>query len=216
MYDMVEGMIQTAIETHTNDTELEPVILWARLISNILSPPVVWAVLAFPIALRDAESQGQAILWAGVYTLLVCLFPLAYIAWMVRQGKISDLHMKLRKERLRPFLVSMACTAVAWWSLRLMGAPPVVPQFALFSLVQITVMALITMVWQISMHAMSITCAVVAIGLLFGLAPALVATPLIPLVGAARLKLHRHTPAQVVAGTLVGALIPVLLFALVA
>ncbi len=213
---MVVGMIQSAIETPMHETELEPVILWARLISNIFSPPVVWAVLAFPIAFRDAYSQGQAIVWAGVYTLLVCLFPLAYIAWMVHRGKITDIHMKLRKDRLRPFLVSIACTAVAWWVLRLLGAPSVVPQFALFSLVQLTVMAVITLVWQISMHTMSISCAVVAIGLLFGLAPALLATPLIPLVGAARLKLHRHTPAQVVAGTLVGALIPVLLFAFVA
>ncbi|MCB9450351.1 MAG: hypothetical protein H6672_02870 [Anaerolineaceae bacterium] len=206
-------MAQILTETPTFETELEPVILWARLISNVFSPPVVWAVMAFPIALRDAPTQGQAILWGVVYTALVCVFPLAYIAWMVHRGKITDIHMKLRKDRLRPFLVSIVCTAIAWWILRLLGAPPVVPQFALFSLVQLTVMAVITLVWQISMHAMSISCAVVAIALLFGLAPALVATPLIPLVGAARLKLHRHTPAQVIAGVVLGALIPVLLFA---
>lgn len=205
-------MISTTMNSHENP--FEPVVPWARLISNLLSPPVIWAVLAFPIAFRDADSRDQAILWAATYGVLVCLMPLLYIVWMVRRGRIGDIHMKLRKERLRPFLVSIACTVVAWWALRLMGAPSVVPQFALFSLVQLVVMAMITLVWQISMHAMSISCAVVAIGLLFGILPALVATPLIPLVGAARLKLHRHTPAQVVAGTLVGALIPVILFAL--
>jgi membrane-associated phospholipid phosphatase len=54
------------------------------------------------------------------------------------------------------------------------------------------------------MHMMSITCAVVALGALFGVGPMLVASPLIPVVGAARLKLKRHTPAQVVAGSILG------------
>jgi membrane-associated phospholipid phosphatase len=40
----------------------------------------------------------------------------------------------------------------------------------------------------------------------------LLAIPLIVLVGAARLKLERHTLAQVLAGTLVGTVLPVILF----
>jgi membrane-associated phospholipid phosphatase len=59
---------------------------------------------------------------------------------------------------------------------------------------------------------MSITSAVVATGILFGIGPALLVSPLVPLVGAARLKLHRHTPAQVIAGTLVGAVITAMLY----
>ncbi len=188
---------------------------WARLVSNILSPPVIWAVMAFPIAFRDAESQAQALTWAGIYCLLVCLLPLMYVALMVRRGHISDLHMQFRQQRIRPFIVSILCTTIAWWTLRFLGAPPVVPLFALFSLVQIAVVAVITLVWQISMHAMSITGAVVAAGAFFGIVPALMLLPLILLVGAARLKLERHTPAQIVAGSLVGVVVPLVLFAVV-
>jgi len=187
-------------------------ISWARLVSDILSPPMVWATLAFPIAFRDAPSQGHAVLWALMYITLVCLLPIVYIAVMVKQGKITDIHMKVRQQRLRPFMVSIVCTGVAWGVLRLMGAPAVVPLFALFSLVQLAVLALITLVWQISIHAVSITGVTVATGVLFGLLPALLTIPLIFLVGAARLKLRRHTPAQVIAGTLVGAVVPALLF----
>lgn len=187
---------------------------WARLVSNLLSPPVIWAIMAFPIAFRDADSQRQAITWAVMYGVLVCLLPLLFVALMVRRGKITDIHMQVRQQRMMPFVVSMVCTSLAWWVLRFMGAPAVLPLFALFSLAQIMVIAMITLVWQISMHAMSISGAVVAAFTFFGLIPALLLLPLIVLVGAARLKLKRHTLPQVIAGTAVGVVVPLLLFIL--
>lgn len=188
-----------------------PGYAWARIVSDLLSPPVIWAGLAFPIAFRNAPTTGHALVWAFVYITLVCLLPLVYIAMMVRRGKITDLHMKIRQQRLRPFLVSLLCTTIAWWTLRFMGAPSVVPLFALFSLLQLAVMTLITLVWQVSMHAMSISGAVVAVGFLFGGTAALAGLPFIVLVGAARLKLKRHTLPQVLVGTVLGIIIPMVL-----
>jgi len=190
----------------------KPHISWMRLASNLLSPPVIWAALVFPIAFKDAESSQQAVAWALTYGILVCAMPLVYIGWLVHRGRITDMNMSVRKERFRPLLVSIGCTTIAWWVLRFMGAPAVVPRFALFSLTQLVVMMLITLVWQISVHTMSMAGAVVAIGLLFGLLPALFMLPLLALVGVARLKLRRHTPAQVIAGTVIGAFIPLALF----
>lgn len=188
-----------------------PGVAWARLVSDILSPPMVWGFLAFPIAFRDAPSREQAILWASTYILLVCALPIIYIALMVRRGKITDIHMKVREQRFRPFIVSLICTTIAWWTLRFMGAPPVLPIFALFSLVQIGTIALITTVWQISLHAMSISSAVITMAVLYGFIPALLTVPLVLLVSAARLKLKRHTPAQVIAGATLGMALPALI-----
>jgi len=187
---------------------------WARVISDLLSPPIVWAVMVFPIAFHYATSRSQALLWALTYGILVCLLPIVYIAWMVHQGRITDVHMKERAERIRPFAVSILCSLLAWQILHLMGAPPILPLVAGVTLVQMAVMTLITLVWQISMHTMSITVAVIATGYVFGPASALAVSPLVPLVGAARLKLNRHTPAQVIGGTIIGALIPLLMIAL--
>jgi hypothetical protein len=47
---------------------------------------MVWAVMAFPVAFRDAKSDQQALTWAVVYGVLVCLLPLLYVVWMVRRG----------------------------------------------------------------------------------------------------------------------------------
>jgi membrane-associated phospholipid phosphatase len=180
-------------------------IPWARIISDLFSPPVIWGVLAFPIAYRAAGAPEQALLWGLTYTVIVCVLPALYISFMVWRGHITDIHMEVREQRIRPFLVSIICAALAWVVLRYFGAPSLLPTFTLFSLIQIAVMLGITLVWQISMHAMSIACAVVAMGVLYGVVPGLLLSPLIPVVGAARLKLHRHTPSQVVAGALLGA-----------
>ena len=185
---------------------------WARLVSDILSPPIVWALLAFPIAFSEADSTQQAMTWAGLYILLVCIAPIIYIAWMVKRGSITDIHMKVRQQRLRPFIVSMLTTGIAWFILRLMGAPGMMPTLALFSLIQLAVMALITLAWQISIHAISISGATVALAVIFGSIPALLSAPTILIVGAARIKLKRHTPAQVIAGTVVGMIVPLALF----
>ncbi len=181
-----------------------PQISWARLISDVLSPPVIWGVLAFPIAFREADSRDQALLWAFTYTIMVCILPAIYIGWMVWRGHITDIHLKERKERIRPFIVSVIGTGLAWATLSLMGAPRLLPVFALVSLVLLLTMTLVTLVWQISMHVMSIACAVVATGALYGLGPALLISPLIPVVGVARIKLRRHTLAEVIAGGLLG------------
>ncbi len=188
---------------------------WPRLVSNVLSPPVIWALLAFPIAYHADRGEGNALVYALVYGTMVCWLPLLYIAWNVRNGNISDLHMKVRAERIRPFIVTIVGSGVALALLIAFNAPRLMPMFALFSLIQLALMTLITLVWQISIHAMSITGAVVAAGAMFGVGPALALFPLVALVGAARYKLGRHTLPQLVAGAGVGGLMTVLLFIIV-
>lgn len=190
-----------------NYTEL-PDFGWARLVSDLFSPPVIWGALAFPIALRDAPDTRHALLWAGVYIFLVCIVPLIYIVTMVKRGKIADIHLGVRSERVKPLLVSLASTAVAWWVLRAMGAPSVVPLLALTTLVQMAVLAAITLIWQISMHAMSSGAAVVGSAIIYGPIAALITIPMLIVVAWARLHLNKHTWAQVVAGATLGLIVP--------
>ncbi|NDJ62441.1 MAG: hypothetical protein GYB67_15035 [Chloroflexi bacterium] len=179
---------------------------WPRVVSNVLSPPVIWAVLAFPIAFYAADTRSEALLWALIYDVIVCGVPVLYIAWLVWRGQITDIHVPVREQRIRPFLVTLICILIALAVLIALEAPPLLPVFAFFSFVQISIMLVITLLWKISMHAMSISGAVVAVGALFGLIPALLLSPLIPIVAAARVKLRRHTVRQVIAGGLLGAL----------
>jgi hypothetical protein len=187
---------------------------WERIVSNLLSPPVVWTGLILTIAFRYSTSHLQAILCAAVYNGFVCLAPLLDIIWMIRRGSITDIHMKIRRERLLPFFVSILSTALTRMILQLFDAPTIMLIVASIMLAQLFVMALITLVWQISFHTMSITGAVVTIAINFGTMPALLLMPLIPLVGVARLRLQCHTLAQIVAGILIGGILTVVLLAL--
>ncbi len=203
-------MLSTVRRAWHSYTEL-PDFGWARLVSDLFSPPVIWGALAIPIALRDAPTRGLALMWAAVYILLVCIVPLIYISIMIKRGKISDIHLSDRSERVKPLIVSLISTGVAWLALRAMGAPSVVPQLALTTLIQIGILALITLMWQISMHTMSSGAAVVGSTLIYGPIAAFITIPMLFLVGWARLNLHKHTLAQVIAGATLGLVIPALI-----
>jgi membrane-associated phospholipid phosphatase len=186
------------------------------VVSDLISPPVVWAVLAFPIASRADADPQRALLWAALYVILVCVVPVFFIALMVRRGHITDLHIKVRRQRIIPFAVTIVCAAVCFGILLALQAPLLITLFALFSLLQIVVMLIVTTRWQISMHAMAISGAVVAVFALFGAAAGLLFSPVIALVGAARIVLKRHTLAQVIAGAFVGGGMTALLFFVIA
>ncbi len=196
-----------AIKAYTGRPEFG----WARLVSDLLSPPVLWGALAFPIAFQAAESPSQAVMWALIYVALVIVLPMAYIVWMVKRGKISDVHMGVRGQRLKPFLVSLAATTVAWWTLRTLGAPAVIPVLALSGMIQLAVLAAITLVWQVSMHAMSTAAAVVGAVWVYGVPALLLMVPILLLVSFARLRLNRHTPAQILVGAMIGLFVPVMM-----
>lgn len=189
---------------------------WARIVSDVLSPPVVWAGVAFLVAFSAAATTGDAVLWGVIYGVLVCLMPALYIGWMVQRGHITDIHIRVRRQRIKPFAVSMLGTLAAWMALRYAGAASLMPLFALCSFVQIAAMFVITLWWQISMHALAITAAVVVAAILLGAGTGLALFPLIFLVSAARVKLRRHTVTQVVAGGLLGAFSTILMFTLAA
>lgn len=177
---------------------------WARLVSDMISPPVLWGLLAFPIAFRATANSMQAILWALAYGVLVCLMPMLYVAWQVRSGGIADLHMPNRHERIRPLLMGVAGAGIALILFLIDGAPRLMPLFTVSTLLQMLLITVITLWWQISIHTMSAAVAAVTIGVLYGALPGLLLVPLVILVGVARLKLDRHTPAQVVAGAVLG------------
>jgi hypothetical protein len=201
--------------TTTNITTESYEISWARLVSDVVSPPVVWTALAFPLAFAtDSMGGSGALTTATLYGFVVCWLPVMFIGWMVKRGHITDIHMKVRRQRILPFGVSLTCSAGGLGLLYMLKASTVFLLFGVAALVALALVAVVTIFWQISIHAMSITSAVTVVALVFGVAAALWLFPLIPLVGAARLNLKRHTFAQLVAGSVVGTLVPYIVFVL--
>jgi hypothetical protein len=173
----------------------------ARTVSNVFSPPVV----AVPVLVTAVWVSNVPGTWrfALLYVLVAMLVPLAHLLWSVYTGRVSDFHLENRRERTEPFLVSLACSTVVLLLLVPLGAPPIFIVFVRAVLLQALILFAITMVWQVSVHTAAT--AAMATTLVLAVGPDMGATLLlIPVVGWARLRLRRHTLAQVATGALIG------------
>ncbi len=174
----------------------------ARLVSNVVSPPVVAVVGILLLALTVASPVAWW--WAGLHILLTVVVPVFYIAIMVRRGKISDFYMIHRAQRTRPMLLMLACAVVAWVAMLLGDAPLVMRIFGLAGVLQLALQLLVTLRCKISGHSTAVTSLVVFLLALFGY-PATPALLAIPVVVWARLRLNRHDLAQTILGAVAGA-----------
>ena len=188
---------------------------WARLASDLCSPPVVLPVLAWFAAQYDVGTNGDAWLLAGLFIVGAVIIPFATLGWWVHRGLITDIHMPERRERYWPLLLELGCTFLVWIILQRIGNFPGINLVTVFLLFETLIGLCVTMYWQISVHSGIITGAVVIAGILFGVQTALLLSPLVLLVAAARLHLKRHTVGQVAAGIAVGISVPLLYWQIV-
>jgi len=175
----------------------------AHWISHLGSPPAAGiAASSITIARLTMPGLWQ---WVSVYLLLALVTPVGFLIWQVRQGHVTDLDVYFRKQRKASLLVTIAGLALTWLLMNLGGAPPILRFMVGAGLLTWVAIYLITLRWKISIHATTISEMGFFLVWVFGLsaAPALLA---IPAVGWSRVKLRRHTPAQVIAGTGLGCL----------
>ena len=196
--------IPAALRHHieTNDP------LWAHAVSLFISPPIVWGIWTFLIALSVTPSRIAALLYASIFTFMVCILPILFVACMVKFGKISDLHMRESRDRYIPYLIAIIAGILTEMIFLQSGAHPTLVILVLVSIVELTLMLLGTFFNHISLHAMAMTSMVSATAILFGFSQSLIFIPVLLAVSLARLVLNRHTPVQIMAGILIGALTP--------
>jgi membrane-associated phospholipid phosphatase len=157
-------------------------------------------------------SGSRAWGWAGAYVVLAILLPVSYLVWLVRRGRVTDLDVQLREQRIRPMVVAVAGAGLAWGVLLLGGAPSQMVVLTGALCVQTVVVVAITLYWKISVHCTAAAGAATVIWFLLGTPfPLLIG---VPLIAWSRVRLGRHTLAQTIAGTLLGLTIFVVGFSL--
>jgi len=181
----------------------------AYWISQIGSPPAMGLLTLILIAVIWA--QPSIWIWGGVYLTLGVLLPLLYLVAQVRRGNITDLDVHFKEQRSKPFIVMMVGLTLTWIAMRVGQAPLIMVILVSVSLLQMLPLFLITYRWKISFHATTAAAvSVIWVHILGkGAYPLLLVTPA---VAWSRIKLRRHTPAQTLAGILLG--ISVVLFTL--
>ncbi|MEV4611927.1 hypothetical protein AB0K43_04905 [Kitasatospora sp. NPDC049258] len=181
----------------------------ARLITDGVEPKNV-IIAALPLV--GVGRYGLVGLgWAVFAALFAAVIPTWFIRHGMRRGRIEDRHVGRRQRRLvvLPFVMLSVLTSLV--TLVLLDAPADMTAMVLAMFASLVPLLLVTVWWKISVHTAvtsgAIICVAIALGPWW-----LLAYPLVPLVGWSRVLLRDHTPAQTVAGSVVGALTAGLVF----
>ncbi len=137
--------------------------------------------------------------------------PYILILILFKFGKISDLQITRRKERVLPLIIINLFVLSGYLILNFKTSNNfllVVYSIYLFCL---PLISLITLFWKISFHSSYITLFSIVYIMVFG-KWALFTLSLIPIVGWSRIRLKKHTPAQVFSGFLITAFISIFIF----
>jgi membrane-associated phospholipid phosphatase len=201
---------------HAEDVKIEMPIAYGWLsafaywVSQIGSPPLTGAAAALLIGFGSATAHGWQ--WTGFYLVATILLPCLYIIWLVRRGQVSDFHLPIREERIRPLIFSLVTALLTWGIAQSAAAPTPLRMLAAVNGIQAISFFLITLRWKISLH--TATAAILAhLALAFLGLGALPLTVSVPLIAWSRVYLQRHTLAQTVAGAGLGvAILTPLLF----
>jgi len=175
----------------------------ARIFSNVVSPPVIIALLGLALSLKELPNL-QGLMWALLFGFWVSLMPILLVVYLLKTGRITDLHMNTRRERRLPYITGVVGALVALLVIEIFSGPDLLRCLAIYSVIALSFMAIITHYWMISIHASSVTAATIIAGLVFGLWIALLLLPLVVLVSWVRIYLRRHTGSQVLAGIALG------------
>jgi membrane-associated phospholipid phosphatase len=171
----------------------------ARLFSNIVSPPVMFAILGLAFSLYERPSLN-GLLWAAVYGFFVSLLPILFVLYLLKTGRIAELHMSNTGERHIPYLSAVLSAGIAFGLISFFDGPELLRCLTIFNMIELTSLGIINAFWLISLHATGIMATFLLVGLVFGWAYSLVVLPFVFLVCIVRLYLRRHTSMQVIAG----------------
>lgn len=165
----------------------------------------MFAVFGLALCLKVLP-VGPAFVWGGAYGLLLSLAPILYVVYLLRTGRIAELHMSNTEERFLPYLAAVVCALIMIVLLVLFDGPELLRCLTIFNAIELSALALITTRYLISMHSAATTAITVLVMAIWGLWWGIVVgLPLIALVAAARLYLRRHTVDQIVSGWILGA-----------
>lgn len=175
----------------------------ARAISNILAPATISVPMILLVALYQARNVVSALTYGMMTLLFLCIGPFAYVLLGVRLGKLSDVDVSRRSERVGPFIFGLFSICLGWFALTLTHGPTLLITVLVLTAVSGLCMMIITLWWKISLHASSLAGAATMLTALYG-AIMLPTFALLVMVSWSRVVLRRHTLAQVVAGSLLG------------
>ncbi|MEU6314693.1 phosphatase PAP2 family protein [Streptomyces sp. NPDC047014] len=184
----------------------------ARLITDQLDPKT-W-IIADTVLIGWHTAGLTGIGWGLFGCLFAAVLPLVFIKYGIRRGRWADRHVGPKRGRLIVMAFVTASVSTGILLLWAFDAPRTVLALIAAMLATMAALFAVTPMWKISVHAAVASGSVAMLALSYG--PwVLAAYLLVAAVGWSRVALRDHTPAQVLAGTAVGAAVASATFALI-
>jgi membrane-associated phospholipid phosphatase len=173
----------------------------AKLITNLINPPLVAGVGVFILAAW--LGGGAAYYWAIFFVFVVVAMPTLYTIWLLKRGKIEAFFLPKRENRIRVIVAMVITNTIGVLVMVLGKAPFIMIAFGAVGILQAAMILLITLYWKISAHMIGIAGLSAFMAIAFG-GWGTLALVMIPLVAWARLQLGSHSFSQVFGGILLG------------
>ena len=182
---------------------------------TLIFQPLLMPTFGMIILMNMTFFVGLPPLWRWISIIGTFIFtavlPAIPILVMLRKGEINDLFISKKEERTMPYLFSFL--AYVFWSMfmwRTLQFPMFIVAMGIGSAISIIAITVINLKWKISAHLGGVGGLT---GAVFGVCYRMAINPLpflivilaiSALVALARMELKAHTPAQVLAGFVVG------------
>ena len=198
----------------------------AKLVSYILHPLFIptyvffWMLIRFPFQFEGITPQLLFFREFNVFWM-TAFFPAFSVFLLWRLQLIDNIHLRLQKERIVPYIITMTFYWWMWYLSRNFTDQPATLQYFYFGIFVTTIFALtINSFFKISMHAMGIAGAftfvlvVCFVNQTFLGGDICAVTLLVGLVCTARLLLNTHNNFEIYAGVFIGALSQLIAYAI--
>ncbi|HTU75571.1 MAG TPA: hypothetical protein VMG38_18820 [Trebonia sp.] len=184
----------------------------AARITYLLEPKNWIIVTVLAVGWHYGGARGLA--WGAVAAAFAAVAPTVFIAGGIRRGKWADRNVGARGPRLVVLGFILASVTAGLVVLAVGGAPRQLTGYFGCMLVSVFMLALVTTAWKVSIHCAVASGAVTILALLYG--PWLAGGYLLVAVTAwSRVELGDHTRAQVLAGTVAGAVAALVSYGLI-
>ncbi|PIR80295.1 MAG: hypothetical protein COU25_00725 [Candidatus Levybacteria bacterium CG10_big_fil_rev_8_21_14_0_10_35_13] len=170
----------------------------AKVISTVLSPLVILALLPFLILYESSANLGTSLFWEAVSLVFLGIFSV-FVMTGVYFGYFSDLDISKRKQRIALMSFGLMLTAIYLLILYLLNGPRILFIVTFGFMLGLWTAEIINQKFKLSIHVAAITG--FASFLILAHGPQYLAVYfLVPLVAWARIKTKNHTLSQVIIG----------------
>jgi membrane-associated phospholipid phosphatase len=182
----------------------------AELVTYLLEPKNWLIATVIGVGAHADGLAGAG--WGLLAAFFTGVLPTLFISHGIRHGHWEDRNVGARRPRLIVLAFIMASVATGLILLFTLGAPTLLTGYLAFMLGSVAVLAVITTVWKISIHCAVASGSVAVLALTYG-PVVLPAYLLVALLGWSRVSMRDHTIAQVVGGSVLGAVAAALAYA---